>query len=84
MKGSAELLTPTSAIGRQCRRSPPMPERPTSSGSSNSAAPVTRNAASGTGPKCGAAKRMNRNDAPHSAASSTSSTVSRGFMRAGA
>mmetsp|Transcript_53826 Transcript_53826/g.149330 ORF Transcript_53826/g.149330 Transcript_53826/m.149330 type:complete len:248 (-) Transcript_53826:561-1304(-) len=79
-KGMALFNAPTSSSPRQCRRNSPNCPREASSGISRALARPTRTAASATGPKAWAPRRMNRNDAPHSAASSTSSPRSKAFI----
>ena len=78
VKGSAEFARPTTAIGAALRFSSPILPRMASRGSRTSAAIPTRSSISANGPKCGTAARTNRNEPPHSAASSTRSSRSRG------
>jgi hypothetical protein len=54
-------------------RSAAASRRQASSGSSSTLAPAARTKTSASGPNSGAPTRMNRNDAPHSAASSSNS-----------
>ena len=80
-KGNAELRMPTTVSGQACSISSRHCPRQMMIGSKNRAANSTRMKISPTGPKSGAAWRMNRKLAPHSAARMNNSTVSRGRMR---
>jgi len=80
MNGMPELSRPTNrmALGRW-RKSAQTPLT-INTGSRNSAASATRRPAVGTTPNSAAPRRMNRNDEPHRAASSTNSRARAGFM----
>ena len=71
--GMPELSRPTTKVRRQCLRSSGSRPRSHTSGSRNSAAIATRTAAVGSAPNSTAPMRMNRNDEPQMAASSTKS-----------
>ena len=76
-KGSAELTTPSHAMARQWARSAAPWPCHSNTGNRNIAAPRQRSAASAIGPNSGTLRRINRNDAPHSAANASNSERSR-------
>ena len=78
--GSAEFSRPATAMARQCWRSAVTSPRHTSSGSRTRVAPPTRTNTKASGPKSAAPARMNKNEAPHTAASSSNSARSRRAM----
>ena len=79
-KGSAEFSSPTTAMLRQCWRNAAVSPRHNSMGSKTRLAPPTPTKTSAKGPNSAAPARMNRNDVPQTAASSSNSKRSRRAM----
>ena len=72
--GRPEFNMPSSSNLCRCRNKSDHKPRNNSRGSKNTAATATRTPAVGSAPNSAAPKRMNKNDAPHSADSKINST----------